>query len=233
MGKKILKPLILIVIVLAATAFYVFGGKQYLSLDYVQSRVLELKRLFDTYPILILSGFYLIYVGITSMSIPGAIVLTILAGAIFGTGLGTLMVSLASTTGALIAFFLSRFLFRDVILKHMRDRYDHMNEKIESQGTSYLFTLRLFPASPYVVINVIMGVTKMSPWTFAWVTFVGMLPGNALYVFAGREISKINNVSEIMTTQILTALILLSLLPLLGKWWVNHRKGHVTQKLSP
>lgn len=160
-------------------------------------------------------GLFLgVYIFLTSLSIPGAIVLTLLAGAIFGVGNGTLLVSVASTAGASIAFLMSRYLFRESMMKKFERKLRKINRKLEQNGNLYLFTLRLIPVSPYVVVNILMGLTSVRLWTFIWITFLGMLPGNMIYVFAGRKIADIRSASEILTWPIILSLTLIGILPL-------------------
>lgn len=151
---------------------------------------------------------------ITSLCIPGAIVLTLLAGALFGIYLGTFLVSVAATLGATFSFLLSRYVFRDYLILRFERKYNKINSYFEKKGNTYLFALRLFPASPFVVINLLMGLTKIKIINFSIITFVSMLPGNIIYVYAGLKLSEISDTSEILTFPIFLLLLALSLFPL-------------------
>ncbi len=203
-------------------AFYTFGGAHYLTLHYLQEHVLWLQGLLKHHPIRVTAGFVGIYVFLTSLSIPGCLLLTLLAGAIFGTIPGTFWVMLSSTSGACVAFLLSRYLFRDYFQEKFHERFLTMNEKVKREGNIFLFTSRMIPVSPYVVVNVVMGLTDMRLWNFAWITYFGMLPGTFLYVYAGRKIASLTDVSQILSWEILLALCALGILPPLIRYAVKH-----------
>lgn len=193
--------------------FYATGTYKYLELSNIQ-RNLEYIRIFNqTNPVLMVSFFMMAYISITALSIPGAIVLTLLSGAIFGVETGTILVSLASTIGATIAFLMSRYLFQESMMKKFHHTFISINEKFKESGSTYLFTLRLIPVSPFVVINILMGLTSIRLWSFIWITFVAMVPGNLVYVYAGRKIAEINSPSEILTWPIILSLTFIGLLP--------------------
>jgi uncharacterized membrane protein YdjX (TVP38/TMEM64 family) len=215
---KYLRPVLIICLIVVLSVFYVSGGREYLRLENVQDQLHTIQELYHNHPLRVILIYFGIYVLITSLSIPGSIVLTVLAGSIYGTVPGTILVSLAGCLGASLAFLMARFLFKDFIRERFHEQYQTFNEKIESQGLSYLFTLRLIPASPYVVINLVMGVTSMNLWSFAWVTFVGMLPGTLIYVFAGRKFAELESLSGILSWPILLCLLTLSLFPYLIKF---------------
>lgn len=214
---KISKVIIIIIFLVAVILFYGTAAHEHLDLPHVQKNLERIHNYYDSNPVSMITLFMLAYISITSMSIPGAIVLTLLAGAVYGTWLGTLLVSLASTIGATVAFLMSRYLLRESMLRRFHKRLGVMNEKLKENGNNYLFTMRLIPVSPYVVINLMMGLTHMRTWSFVWITFVGMLPGNFVYVYAGRKIAQIKTPSEILTWPIILLLTLIGLLPVLLK----------------
>ena len=227
--QKIFRPLFLTIIILGLSWFYLAGGKEYLSFQNVKIELQRIQILYSHYPYIVTSVFLGLYVLITSFSIPGAIVLTVLAGSIFGVILGTFMVTCASTLGASFAFLMARFLFKDAVARKYHKFHTMIDKRIRQEGAIYLFGLRLFPASPFVVINLVMGLTNMSLWTFAWITFIGMLPGTFIYVYAGRKFAQLDTLSEIMSWPILFALIVLGLLPY---GWQLLRKARLHRKLT-
>lgn len=219
-GSSCLKKtkLLFLFLMLAVVAmFYATGSYHYLELAFIQKNLDAIRSYYESNPGSLIAVFLFLYISITSLSIPGAIVLTLLAGAIFGVIPGTLLVSFASTAGATIAFLMSRYLFRESMMNRFKDRLKTVNQKVRENGNSYLFTMRLIPVSPYVVINVMMGLTSIKTWNYIWITFVAMFPGNLVYVYAGRKISEIKSASEILTWPIILVLTLLGILPWLVK----------------
>lgn len=223
---KYLRPFLIICLIVVLSVFYVSGGREYLRLENVQDQLQSIQELYYNNPLQVILIYFGVYVLITSLSIPGSIVLTVLAGSIYGTIAGTILVSLAGCLGATLAFLMARFLFKDFIRERFHQQYQIFNERIQSQGLSYLFTLRLIPASPYVVINLVMGVTSMNLWSFAWVTFVGMLPGTMIYVYAGRKFAELESLSGILSWPILLCLIALSLFPYVVKFLMRKRSSY-------
>lgn len=205
----------------AILSFYLLGGDEYLTLDWVQKNLGSLRESYENNPVTVTSVFLGIYLFLTSLSIPGSIILTLISGSLFGLGLGTFWVISGTTLGATLAFLLSRYLFRDFFERKFRAQFERMNRRVKDEGVPYLFTLRMIPVSPYVVINIVMGLTDMRLWSFMWVTALGMLPGTFLYVLAGRKISEIESVSEILSWEILLALTFLGILPLIVRWYVR------------
>lgn len=219
--EKYLRPLLIIALIVLLAWFYASGGRNYLHLGYLQGQLDYIRQLYEDHPFQVILIYFGTYVVITSLSIPGSIVLTVLAGSIYGTFPGTLMVSTAGCIGACIAFLMARFLFKDFVMKKFNKQYEVINEKMNHQGLSYLFTLRLIPASPYVVVNLVMGITTMNLWSFAWVTFLGMFPGTMIYVYAGRKFSELESLSGILTLPIILSLIALSTMPYIFKFLVK------------
>ena len=165
---------------------------------------------------------FLVYVAVTGLSLPGAIVLTLTCGWLFGFWRGLVLVSFASTTGATVAFLMSRFLLRDSIQRRFGDRLATFNQALEREGAFYLFMLRLIPAVPFFVINVVMGLTPIRSRTYWWVSQIGMLPGTAVYVYTGASVPNLATLAEkgfqgILSPQLLMAFALLGLVPLVLK----------------
>jgi uncharacterized membrane protein YdjX (TVP38/TMEM64 family) len=170
--------------------------------------------------------FFLAYVAITSLSLPAAGVLSLTAGALFGRGWGTAVVSLASTLGATLALLVARYILRDFVQRRYGSRLEPLQRGIDRDGAYYLFTLRLVPAFPFFLINLGMALTRMPVRTFAWVSWLGMLPAIFVFVNAGTEIRGIDTPSAVLSPGILISLALLGLLPLLFRkilYWTRRR----------
>ncbi len=208
---------LIIIIALLIGAFFLFDLGRLLSLEYLQSQRVELVGHFQTNPLATALGFFLLYVAVAGLSLPGAAVLTLVAGAIFGLFWGTLIVSLASTLGATLAFLLSRFLLRDWVQKRFGDRLNTINAGIEKDGAFYLFGLRLVPLFPFFVINLLMGLTPMPARTYAWVSLVGMFAGTLVYVNAGTQLGQLESLSGIFSPGLLGSFVLLGLFPLIAR----------------
>ena len=214
---RMLKPFLLLLILSLIVIFYIQGGAELLTFANLKAQLSLIEQRYQSDPVKVIFFFMGSYILITGLSIPGSLILTLLAGAIFEIGLGTLLVCLSGGIGALISFLLARYLLRDFVQRRYRRKSRMLNKNINREGKLYLMTLRLIPVSPYVVINLAMGLTSMGAWTFFWVTVVGMLPGNLIYVYAGQKISTLQTTSEIMTPQILLLLTVLGLLPMIFK----------------
>ena len=212
--KKIILLGLLAVIVLL---FFQLDLEQYLTLDYVKSQQEIIDQYYRENRALTLIGFFLGYVVITGVSLPGAAVMTLAAGAIFGLVTALILVSFASTIGASIAFLVSRYLFRDMVESRFGASLKSINAGIERDGPFYLFALRLVPAFPFFVINLVMGLTSLRLRTFFWVSQVGMLAGTAVYVNAGTQLGNIESANEIFSTEILLSFLLLAMLPFIGR----------------
>lgn len=209
----------------AIAGFYLLGGGHYLELKFIQENLQKLRSMLDRSPILFTSAYVGLYLFLTTLSIPGSIVLTLLAGAIFGLGLGLFWVMFSTTLGACFAFLISRYMFRTYFERKFRTQFHKMNNRVKKEGISYLFTVRMIPVSPYVVVNIVMGLTDMPIWRFAWITCLGMLPGTFLYVLAGKKISTISKVSDILSWEIALGLTLLGLLPPAVRYFMKHHSG--------
>lgn len=187
----------------------------------------QLRSFQQQHPLLVYGIAFLVYVAVTGLSLPGATVLTLVYGWYFGVLRGVLLVSFASTTGATLAFLLSRFLFRDAITRRFGDRLDKFNQALEREGPFFLFTLRLIPAVPFFVINAVMGLTPIRTRTFWWVSQLGMLPGTSVYVYAGSSVPDLQRLADqglsavfspSRLTQIVIAFAVLGIFPLAVRW---------------
>ena len=211
------KLILLIVLAAAIAAYFAFDIGQYLSLDYLKARQSELEAFTHANPVSASALFFAVYVTVTGLSIPGAAVLTLVAGAMFGLLWGTVIVSFASTIGASLAFLAARFLLRDSVQARFGERLTTINRGIEKDGSFYLFTLRLVPAFPFFMINLAMGLTPIPLRTFFWVSQIGMLAGTIVYVNAGTQLANIESAAGILSPSVLASFVLLGLFPLLAR----------------
>ncbi len=228
--KSLTRPLLFMLMVGAITGFYLLGGSHYLELEFIQANLQKLRVMLDRSPVLFTSAYVGLYLFLTTLSIPGSIVLTLLSGAIFGLGPGLFWVMFSSTMGACFAFLISRYMFRAYFEKKFRTQFHKMNNRVKKEGISYLFTVRMIPVSPYVVVNIVMGLTEMPLWHFAWITCLGMMPGTFLYVLAGKKISSITKISDILSWEIALGLTLLGLLPLVVRYFMKHHSGRLAHE---
>jgi pyruvate/2-oxoglutarate dehydrogenase complex dihydrolipoamide dehydrogenase (E3) component/uncharacterized membrane protein YdjX (TVP38/TMEM64 family) len=212
------KRLILLLLVVAAiAAFFVFDLGHYLSLDTLKLRQQTLQEFTQMHPWQSATAFFLLYTVVTALSFPGAAILTLAAGAIFGLWWGMLIVSFASSVGATLAFLAARFILRDWIQQRFGNRLKSFNEGIARDGPFYLFTLRLVPVFPFFLINLVMGLTSMRAWTFYWVSQVGMLAGTLVYVNAGTQLAQITSIKGVLSPGLVFSFVLLGVFPLLAK----------------
>jgi uncharacterized membrane protein YdjX (TVP38/TMEM64 family) len=210
-----------IALLLAAAAlailFIVFDGQQYLSLTFLKSSRQLLQSFYIEHHLFTITSYILTYILITALSLPGALIMSLGGGALFGLWLGFLLVSFASTIGATLAFLGARFLFKDAIQKRFGEKLTAINKGIEQDGAFYLFTLRLVPVFPFFIINLVMGLTPIRPAVFYLVSQIGMLPGTLVYVNAGTQLGKIESASGILSPGLLLSFALLGVFPLLAK----------------
>ncbi|HEX2965181.1 MAG TPA: TVP38/TMEM64 family protein [Syntrophorhabdaceae bacterium] len=212
-GKLFLLALIISVIVV----FRVFDLGGYFTLTYLKDSLQKFKSLYLEHRALFILSYFGIYVIAASLSLPGAAVLTVFGGALFGFIVGTLIVSFASTIGATLACLVARYLLGNWVQTRFGERIRKINEGIAEEGPFYLFTLRLIPIFPFWLINLAMGMTRIRLWTFYWVSQLGMLGGTMVYVNAGREIAELESVRQILSPGLLVALALLGTFPLVTK----------------
>ncbi len=218
--KKGQLVLVAAIIVLAGLFFY-FDLQRFLSLEFFQAQRMAAVGLHEAYPWLTSLGYFAIYVAVTGLSLPGAAVMTLAAGAIFGLGLGAVIVSFASTLGATLAFTFARYLFKDRVQARFAKQLGPINRGVEQEGAFYLFALRLVPAFPFFAINLAMGLTPIKTWTFYWVSQAGMLAGTLVYVNAGRELGQLQSLAGILSPTLILSFALLGLFPLIAKKVIN------------
>lgn len=205
--------------------FYVLGLDHYLSLAYLQSREIWLKRTFAAQPFLWALTYFVIYAVLTGLSLPLAVPITLVAGGVLGVVWGSLVVTVAAAIGASMAFLAARFLFRDWVQAKFSNQLYTVNRGIESDGIFYLFLLRLIPAFPFFIINLVMGLTSMRLRTYFWVSLIGMIPGNVLYINAGAQLSHIRTLQGLFSPQIIASFIAVGVFPLLLKKTIDKWRG--------
>jgi pyruvate/2-oxoglutarate dehydrogenase complex dihydrolipoamide dehydrogenase (E3) component/uncharacterized membrane protein YdjX (TVP38/TMEM64 family) len=209
----------LLVLALAAlvVAFFAFDLGRFLSLEYLKSRQAEFAALYAERPLVVIGAYALAYIVVFALALPVGAVMTLAGGALFGLVVGTVVVSFASSIGALLAFLASRYVLRDSVQARFGTRLAEVDAGIARDGAFYLFTLRLIPAFPPAAINLLFGLTKMRSWTFYWVSQAGMLAGTVVYVLAGTQLARIDSLRGILSPGLIGAFVLLGLLPLAAK----------------
>ncbi|WP_096697413.1 FAD-dependent oxidoreductase [Polaromonas sp. AER18D-145] len=195
-------------------AFFALDLGRYLSLAFLKDSQASFQAVFEQKPVWVTLVFFAVYVAVTGLSLPGAVIMTLAAGAGFGLVLGTIVVSFASTLGATLAMLAARYLLRDSIQARFGKRLDEINKGIEKEGAFYLFSLRLIPAVPFFALNLLMGLTRIRTWTYFWVSQLGMLAGTVVYVNAGTQIAKIDSLQSIASPALIGSFVLLGVLPL-------------------
>lgn len=211
------KAVLALVLIGAIAAYFAFDLGQYLSLENFKASQAEIVAAKDANPALYIAGFFLLYVAVTGLSIPGAAIMTLVAGALFGVVLGTLIVSFASTMGATLAFLSSRYLLRDWVQGKFGERLRAVDDGLEKDGAFYLFTLRLIPVFPFFVINLLMGLTRIKTGTFFWVSQIGMLPATIVFVNAGTQISRIESTAGLLSPTLIASFVALAFFPWAAK----------------
>ena len=205
------------VIAIAIGAFFYFDLGRFSSLDGFKSQQATLSALVAANPLQSALAFFLAYVAVAALSLPGAVIMTLVGGAIFGFGKGLVLVSFASAIGATLAFLSSRFLLRDWVQAKFGERLKPINDGVAKDGPFYLFALRLVPLFPFFVVNLVMGLTTIKTWPFYWVSQLGMLAGTAVFVNAGTQLAQISSLKGIISPAILGSFALLGIFPIIAK----------------
>jgi pyruvate/2-oxoglutarate dehydrogenase complex dihydrolipoamide dehydrogenase (E3) component/uncharacterized membrane protein YdjX (TVP38/TMEM64 family) len=224
--------LLAILILALVTALWLSGAGEALTLEQLKARQAELQAWTRANLALAAMLFVGVYVLVTALSIPGAAIMTLAAGALFGLVIGTVLVSFASTIGATLAFLVARFLLREPLRNRYGERLKAFDAGIERDGPFYLFTLRLVPVFPFFMINLLAGLTRLRTWTYFWVSQLGMLPGTVVYVYAGTQLAQIDSPADVLSPGLITAFVLIGMMPLLMRWlarWLQGRRvyrGH-------
>ncbi len=228
-GKAVLLVTVVAIFLIALVLF-----RDVLTLESLANRESQLREFQAANPTVVLGAAFGVYVAVTGLSLPGAAALSLVYGWYFGFVAAFIMISFASTAGATIAFLVSRYLLRDTMQNRFGDRLTSFNHHLETEGAFYLFTLRLIPAVPFFVINLVMGLTPMRARTFWWVSQLGMLPGTAVYLYAGSRVPNLTVLAEkgaaavfspAQLTQIAIAFAMLGLFPLVVKKVLNRLKS--------
>jgi pyruvate/2-oxoglutarate dehydrogenase complex dihydrolipoamide dehydrogenase (E3) component/uncharacterized membrane protein YdjX (TVP38/TMEM64 family) len=218
------RGILLVIIVMLIAAFFMFDIGQYLTLESLKVHQQDLAEYINSNWLQAFIVYFVIYVTATALSLPGAIILTLGAGALFGLGFGLLLASFASTIGATLAFLVSRFLLRDWVKATFSERIKAIDKGVEKDGPFYLLSLRLVPIFPFFVINLVMGVTSIKTATYYLVSQVGMLIGTAVYVNAGTQLAEIEAVSDIASKELILSFVLLGIFPIIAKLILNFIK---------
>lgn len=215
------RVILLVVIAVLVGVFFTFDLGQYLTLDYIKSQQAELDAQVAARPLVIAAAYFLIYVLVTAISLPGAAIMTLAGGAMFGLWWGLLLVSFASTIGATLAMLVARFVLREQVSRRFERQLSKIDKGIEREGAFYLFTLRLVPLFPFFAINLVMGLTKIKVPVYFVVSQLGMLAGTFVYVNAGTQLAQIESLRGIVSPELLLSFALLGIFPLLGKKLVD------------
>ena len=219
---------LLAAVAVLAGLFFALDLARFFDLAYLKAQQGRFSAYYLEHRASTLAAFFLVYVAVTALSLPGAAVMTLAAGALFGLVTGTVLVSFASSIGATLAFLMARYLLRDTVQKRFSSRLEAINRGMERDGALYLFTLRLVPLFPFFVINLVMGLTNLKTLTFFLVSQVGMLAGTIVFVNAGTQLADIEAVGDVLSPGLIASFVLLGVFPLLARWFVdmlNRRKA--------
>lgn len=223
LGKKLaITGTILLLLIL----FKVFGLDQYLTLAFLKEQQARFAELYASYPLPVLAAYALLYIVVTALSLPGAAVMTLAGGGLFGLVTGTVVVSFASSIGATCACLVARHLLRDWVQQRFGDKLVKINDGMAREGGFYLFSLRLVPIFPFFVVNLVMGLTTIRMTTYYWVSQLGMLPATIVFVNAGRELARLESLAGILSPGLLLSFALLGLLPLAAKKLLGLYRRH-------
>ncbi len=223
--RVVSKKLIVLALMAAlVTAYFYFDLGQYLDFEYLKAQREVLQSYYAAHPWGVIGLYFLLYVLVTAVSLPGATVMTLAGGALFGLWKGFIIISFASTIGATLAFLVARFVLRDWVQTRFGDRLDAINRGIEKEGAFYLFTLRLVPIFPFFIINLVMGLTPMRTSTFYWVSQLGMVAGTLVYVNAGTQLASLESPAGILSPGLIGSFALLGVFPLLARRFVRFLK---------
>ena len=217
MNRQILTKIGVVAALLAAAGVLYWQFGEYASLEYIQKQQAAFKEYYAANRVFVLAMFFVGYVAVTALSLPGALIMTLLAGALFDFWAGVLMVSFASSIGATLAFLAVRFVLGDSMQKKYGDKLQKINEGIAAEGKFYLFAMRLVPIFPFFLINILMGLTKLPALSFYWVSQMGMLAGTAVYVNFGTQLAQIKDLKSLASPEVIASFVALGLIPLAAK----------------
>jgi pyruvate/2-oxoglutarate dehydrogenase complex dihydrolipoamide dehydrogenase (E3) component/uncharacterized membrane protein YdjX (TVP38/TMEM64 family) len=217
--------LLIVLLLVAIVAFFATGAHEWFSLETLKTYQSDFQAMFNDSPWQVAGAFFAVYVLVTALSLPGAAILTLLGGALFGLGIGLVLVSFASAIGATLAFLISRYLLRGPIERRFPGRLAAINRGVDKDGAFYLFSLRLVPAFPFFIINLVMGLTRLKARTFYWVSQAGMLPGTLVFVNAGGQLGEIERLSDVVSPGLVASFVLLAVFP-----WLARRMMQAVQR---
>jgi len=220
--------LALVLVAALVGVYFFFDLGSYLSLAYLKQIHGQAVAYVNAHVLQSSLGFMLFYVLVTAVSLPGATLMTLAAGAVFQVGWGLAMVSFASSIGATLAMLISRTLLRDWVQGRFAEQLQAINVGVQRDGGFYLFGLRMVPLFPFFIINLVMGLTRIPAWQFYWVSQLGMLPGTFVFVFAGTQLALVDSLSDVLSPGLIAALTLLGLFPLLARKslaWLSARRA--------
>ena len=216
---------VIAVVALAFAGWFYFDLGSYLQFETLQQRIGDLQHWYGENPVLAGLGYFAIYVVVTALSVPGAAIMTLAGGALFGFWYALLLVSFASSIGATLAFLVSRILLRDWVQGRFGRHMGAVNAGFERDGSFYLFSLRLVPIFPFFLINLLMGLLPIRPWRYYWVSQLGMLPATAVYVNAGTQLGQLQSLAGIVSAPLLGSFVLLAVFPFLARWLLGYMQG--------
>jgi pyruvate/2-oxoglutarate dehydrogenase complex dihydrolipoamide dehydrogenase (E3) component/uncharacterized membrane protein YdjX (TVP38/TMEM64 family) len=217
--------LVVTLVALAFTGWFYFDLGSFLQFETLQQRIGDLQHWYGENPVLAGLGYFAIYVAVTALSVPGAAIMTLAGGALFGFWYALLLVSFASSIGATLAFLVSRILLRDWVQGRFGRHIGAVNAGFERDGSFYLFSLRLVPIFPFFLINLLMGLLPIRPWRYYWVSQLGMLPATAVYVNAGTQLGQLQSLAGIVSAPLLGSFVLLAVFPFLARWLLGYMQG--------
>jgi len=231
MKGKTAKIVITVFIIAISAVFFIFDLQQYLSFAYLKSSQQMFQSYYADHRLITTAGYMAVYILVTALSLPGAAIMTLAGGALFGLWVGLFLVSFASTIGATLAFLAARFLLKDYVQSRFGEKLKAVNEGIEKDGSFYLFTLRLVPLFPFFVINLVMGLTPIRTPVFYLVSQIGMLPGTFVFVNAGTHLAKIESAKGILSPGLVFSFALLGIFPLIAKKIVSLVRSRKKQQI--
>ena len=213
---------LLLLLILLGGLFFAFDLQRFITLETLKNSRDELQQAYLTQPLRLIGYYVSVYIIIAALSLPGAAMMTLAAGAIFGLWVGIPIAVISASIGATFAFWMSRYVFRDAVQQRFGERMVAIDEGIQRDGAFYLFTLRLIPIFPFFMINLLMGLTAMQTGTFFWVSLLGMLAGTAIYVNAGTQLGLLTSFSGILSPGLIGSLALLAAFPWVARWGLEH-----------
>ncbi len=217
---------IFVLVIIAIAAFYTLDLQQWFTLDTLKHSYNDLLLFKQQNPLETVLYYAVIYIVFCTLALPGAPILTLAGGAMFGLFWGGVLISFTSTLGATLAFLVSRNVFREPLKKRFTKQYQAINQGVEKDGIAYLVSIRVLPIFPFFMINVLMGMTSLKTWTYYWVSQLSMLPATLIYVNAGTQLSQIKDLSDVISFDMFIAFFLLGLFPWLSKWMLNRYKNY-------